>query len=163
MGEEHILRGELIYTFNYLGSTPLLDDVFWFSTRALATAAHQLDGDRGSQETGCQRWVLSRAAAALQYWSRCICLQLREVLMGLFLPFSEEESDVKPLSREFTACSRARQPEHKGGQGGHVGRRQLNGMAWETWVDAWTMQAAQLHQIPGNWVAMAFLIPFLLF
>lgn len=41
MGEEHVLRGELIYTFNYLGSTPLLDDAFRFSTRALATTAHQ--------------------------------------------------------------------------------------------------------------------------
>lgn len=28
--------GELIYTFNYLGSTPLLDDAFRFSVRALA-------------------------------------------------------------------------------------------------------------------------------
>jgi len=42
MGEESILRGELIYTFNYLGSIPLLGDVFRFSVRVLANAAHQL-------------------------------------------------------------------------------------------------------------------------
>lgn len=39
MGEERILRGELIYTFNYLGSTPLLGDAFRFSMRALGAAA----------------------------------------------------------------------------------------------------------------------------
>lgn len=49
MGEEHILRGELIYTFNYLGSTPLLDDAFRFSTRA----ADQLGGDLENQGMGC--------------------------------------------------------------------------------------------------------------
>lgn len=134
MGEEHILRGELIYTFNYLGSTPLLDDVFRFSTRALAMAAHELDGDEGSQEKGCQGWAPSRFAAARECWWRCICLQLREGLMGLCLPLSEEESDAEPVSGEFTACSNARQPEHKGGQGGCVGRRQLDGMGWERWV-----------------------------
>lgn len=37
MGEKHILRGELIYTFNYLGFTPLLGDALWNSVRALGT------------------------------------------------------------------------------------------------------------------------------
>lgn len=113
MGEERILRGELIYTFNYLGSTPLLGDAFRFSTRALGAAA------LASPSQGC----CSTAGIDLGLGA-CHCSSERCWCFFSF-SFCHNECNARSVSSEFTTSSCVTHPEHKGGQQCGVGRRQL--------------------------------------
>lgn len=146
MGEERILRGELIYTFNYLGSTPLLGDAFRFSTRALGAAA------LASPSQGC----CSTAGIDLGLGA-CHCSSERCWCFFSF-SFCHNECNARSVSGEFTTSSchaswaQRRATVRCGKEAAGGGR----------WVHV-RRQAAKFCQIAGNWEVATIMAPFLLF
>lgn len=164
MGEERILRGELIYTFNYLGSTLLLDDAFWFSMKALATAARQ--PWRGSRELVNEVARASpiqghhRLTAMGPGASGCSSEGCRWVFSSLS-PKTSVMLNPRPVNLQPAVVSRRLSTKE-----GNKAMRE--GGSWTCSVEqggvgACRVQAANLCQIPGNWGVMAITTPFLLF
>lgn len=164
MGEEHILRGELIYTFNYLGSTLLLDDAFRFSTRALATAARQPWWGSREPAKGVAGASPTQGCCSITVLIQLHLVAARRGARWVFSSLSPKTNAM------LNPCSVNLQPA---GASRSLSTKEGNKAVWEgtSWTrsvergggDACAVRATNLRQIPGKWEAMAIMAPFLLF